>query len=458
MSQPAKWWWGLIPLLLLWIISNSWLGGSVNADLTARAQKAASAGVYDPAISVAGRDVTISGVVFSDAQSEAQFAALSREWGVRKVVNALALPPVASPFNWKLERRGDELALTGMIPNPDARKAILATIEAAFPGTKIKDDTTFARGAASSFVEAVNYTVKQLATLERPSIAFADGKIAVTGRAASIEARDEILNSLKTLPQGFTLADAKIDAPDPYGFAAQKSSDTVTLTGSVPNEALRKQLVDAVRRLFGGYQVVDQLTITPNAPAGFQQTVLAGLAALSRLAEGKLTIRGSKGELSGDAFYQEALNAIRAYLTRNVPGSFALDLKAGVRPTGPAIDAAACQTEVNSLLGKTTILFETGSATISSDSAGLLDRIVGTFARCAEAKVEIAGHTDSTGDAAANLTLSQQRAEAVLNYLVRAGLASGNFVAKGYGQERPVASNDTEENRARNRRTEFVVQ
>jgi OOP family OmpA-OmpF porin len=72
--------------------------------------------------------------------------------------------------------------------------------------------------------------------------------------------------------------------------------------------------------------------------------------------------------------------------------------------------------------------------------------------------VEIAGHTDSTGDAAANLALSQQRAEAVLGYLTRAGLASGNFLAKGYGQERPVASNETEEGRARNRRTEFVVQ
>ncbi|MGE0339503.1 MAG: OmpA family protein [Xanthobacteraceae bacterium] len=458
MSRPGKWWWGLIPLFLLWIISNSWLGNSVNADLTARALKSATAGVYNPAVSVAGRDVTVTGVVFSDAQNAAQLDAIAKEWGVRKVISALALPPVASPFNWKLERRGNELALTGAVPNPDARKAILATLEAAFPGTKIHDGTTFARGGASSFVEAVNFAVKQIASLEGPTLAFADGKVAVTGRAASIEAREQILNALKNFPQGFTLASAKIEAPEPYGFSARKSDDTLTLIGSVPNEALRKQILDAIRRLFGGYQVVDQLTITPNAPAGFQQAALAGLSALSRLADGVLTIRGNKGEISGNAFYAEALSAIRANLTRSLPGGFTLDLKAGVQATGPAIDAAACQTNVNNMLSKTTILFETGSANISSDSAGLLDRIAGTFARCAGAKVEIAGHTDSTGDAAANLALSQQRAEAVLGYLTRAGLAAGNFVAKGYGQERPVASNETEEGRARNRRTEFVVQ
>ncbi|HRF09817.1 MAG TPA: OmpA family protein [Xanthobacteraceae bacterium] len=458
MSRPAKWWWGLIPLFLLWIVSNSWLGNSINADLTARALKSATAGVYNPAVSVAGRDVTLNGVVFSDAQNAAQLDAIAKEWGVRKVVSALALPPVASPFNWKLERRGNDLVVTGAVPNPDSRKAILATLEAAFPGTKTQDASTFARGGASSFVEAVNFTVKQIASLERPTITFADGKVSVTGRAASIEAREQILNALKSFPQGFTLASAEIEAPEPYGFSARKTDDTLTLTGSVPDEALRKQILDAARRLFGGYRVADQLTLTPNAPAGFQQAVLAGLAGLSRLADGALTIRGNKGELSGNAFYAEALNAIRASLARSLPGGFTVDLKAGVQATGPAIDAAACQTSVNTLLGKTTILFETGAANISSDSAGLLDRIAGTFARCAEAKVEIAGHTDSTGDASANLALSQQRAEAVLNYLTRAGLAAGNFVAKGYGQERPVASNETEDGRARNRRTEFVVQ
>lgn len=457
MSRPAKWWWGLIPLFLLWIVSNSWLGNSVNADLAARALKSAT-GVHNPAVSVAGRDVTVTGVVFSDAQNAAQLDAIAKEWGVRKVVSALALPPVASPFNWKLERRANELVVTGAVPNPDARKAILATLEAVFPGTKTQDTTTFARGGASSFVEAVNFAVKQVASLERPTITFADGKVSVTGRAASIEAREQVLNALKNFPQGFTLASAEIEAPEPYGFSARKTDDTLTLTGSVPDEALRKQILDAARRLFGGYQIADQLTLTPNAPAGFQQAVLAGLAGLSRLADGALTIRGNKGELTGNAFYAEAVNAIRAGLARSLPGGFTVDLKAGVQATGPAIDAAACQTSVNTLLGKTTILFETGSANISSDSAGLLDRIAGTFARCAEAKVEVAGHTDSTGDAAANLALSQQRAEAVLNYLTRAGLASGNFVAKGYGQERPVASNETEEGRARNRRTEFVVQ
>jgi OOP family OmpA-OmpF porin len=72
--------------------------------------------------------------------------------------------------------------------------------------------------------------------------------------------------------------------------------------------------------------------------------------------------------------------------------------------------------------------------------------------------LEIAGHTDNSGDSASNLALSQQRADSVRNYLVQQGVAPGMLVAKGYGDTRPVASNDTDEGKFRNRRIEFTVQ
>jgi outer membrane protein OmpA-like peptidoglycan-associated protein len=71
--------------------------------------------------------------------------------------------------------------------------------------------------------------------------------------------------------------------------------------------------------------------------------------------------------------------------------------------------------------------------------------------------IEIAGHTDNTGDAAANMTLSQQRADAVRNALIQDGVAPALLTAKGYGDTRPIASNDTPDGRLQNRRTEFSV-
>ena len=73
------------------------------------------------------------------------------------------------------------------------------------------------------------------------------------------------------------------------------------------------------------------------------------------------------------------------------------------------------------------------------------------------ANIEIAGHTDTDGDDAANQSLSEKRAQAVTDYLVRAGLPASRFTPAGYGSTQPIAGNDTDEGKAQNRRIEFVV-
>jgi OOP family OmpA-OmpF porin len=77
--------------------------------------------------------------------------------------------------------------------------------------------------------------------------------------------------------------------------------------------------------------------------------------------------------------------------------------------------------------------------------------------RCPTAEIEIAGHTDADGEDAVNQTLSEKRAQAVLDYLVRAGLPASRFTPIGYGSSQPVASNDTDEGKAQNRRIDFLV-
>ena len=95
--------------------------------------------------------------------------------------------------------------------------------------------------------------------------------------------------------------------------------------------------------------------------------------------------------------------------------------------------------------------------TSSRISAGLLDRLIETALRCPNANIEIAGHTDSDGDDAANQELSEKRAQAVADYLVKAGLPATRFSAVGYGETQPVAGNDSGEGKAQNRRIDFVV-
>jgi OmpA-OmpF porin, OOP family len=102
------------------------------------------------------------------------------------------------------------------------------------------------------------------------------------------------------------------------------------------------------------------------------------------------------------------------------------------------------------------ILFDLDKATIQPQSMGTLNKICQLMKDNPEVKYEIGGHTDNSGTAAHNLTLSQQRAEAVKSQLVSMGIDGGRLTTKGYGDTKPIQDNSVFEGRANNRRVEFV--
>jgi outer membrane protein OmpA-like peptidoglycan-associated protein len=103
------------------------------------------------------------------------------------------------------------------------------------------------------------------------------------------------------------------------------------------------------------------------------------------------------------------------------------------------------------------VFFATNRATIRSVSFALLGDVARAMKDNPKIKVEIQGHTDSQGNDAFNLRLSQKRAEAVRTYLIKQGITSDRMVAQGYGENIPIADNRTAGGRAQNRRVEFVI-
>ena len=103
------------------------------------------------------------------------------------------------------------------------------------------------------------------------------------------------------------------------------------------------------------------------------------------------------------------------------------------------------------------INFATGKADIPEANKKILNQAAELLKSAQSVKLSVEGHTDSTGDAAANKQLSQERAQSVVNYLVAQGAPASQLTAVGYGQEKPKAENDTEEGRFANRRIEFTV-
>jgi OmpA-OmpF porin, OOP family len=101
--------------------------------------------------------------------------------------------------------------------------------------------------------------------------------------------------------------------------------------------------------------------------------------------------------------------------------------------------------------------FDSATTNLTAPSRSTVDNLVTIMKACPEAEVQLAGHTDNTGDPAANKTLSTNRAVAIKDMLVAGGVAPDRISTIGYGEDKPIASNDTPDGKARNRRTELVV-
>ena len=124
--------------------------------------------------------------------------------------------------------------------------------------------------------------------------------------------------------------------------------------------------------------------------------------------------------------------------------------------SGTVVDRTGCELKADIKLDK--IQFTSGTALLSGESKSILDNIAKTLKDNQHLVFVVAGHTDDRGDHGFNVSLSEKRAQSVRDYLVSHGVSADRLSAKGYGPNRPVASNDTREGRKQNRRVELVLQ
>jgi OmpA-OmpF porin, OOP family len=455
----SKWWPGVVPLVVFWVIA-AWTNTlPVEADLAARSAAVLKDTVLDKSrITVAGRDITFAADAFSEDGRASALASVEAVPGVRLVNDETRLVPEAKPFVWTAERDVVKVTLGGSSPLPASKNKLLEAARADLGGVEIVDQMNLSRGAPSQFDAAALLLLDQIAKLKDGKIELSDTKVSLSGMARDIGGREAIGAALNKLPPGYSVAANEIKAP-PYVFQAYKDpvAVTLTLTGYVPDNNVHAALAAAAARKFFNEKVVDNLKASIGAPSGFLAVVMPALGALSRLSTGTLVVSDREVKLSGDALYDAAAVQIRAGLGKDFPRDWQFKADISVKPAVAPVDATVCQQLFSDLLAKGRIRFEPGRATIDPDSAGLLDRLIETALRCPNVNIEIAGHTDGDGDAAFNQALSEKRAQAVMDYLVKAGLAADRFTATGYGSTQPLAGNDTDDGKAQNRRIEFVV-
>jgi OmpA-OmpF porin, OOP family len=455
----SKWWPGTIPLAVLWALAAWTNTSSLETELAGRSNAALKDILLDKSrVTVSGRDVTLAADAFSEEGRRSAVAVIEAVPGVRLVDDETRLVPEAKPFVWSAERDVVRVTLTGSSPMPASKGKLLEAARADLGGVEVVDQTNLSRGAPPRFDEAALLLLDQVAKLKDGKVTISDTNVSLSGMARELGGREAIATALKNLPEGFSVASNEVKAP-PYIFQANKDpvAATLTLTGYVPDNNVHAAIVAAAGRKFYSEKVVDNLKASLGAPSGFAGAVVPALGALSRLSTGTLVVSDREVKLSGDALYEAAPGQLRGNLVKDFPQGWQLKADISVKPAAAPVDATVCQQLFSEVLGKGTIRFESGRSNLDPDSSGLLDHLIEIALRCPTAGIEVAGHTDTDGDSATNQALSEKRAQAVVDYLVKAGLPAGRFTAAGYGSTQPVAANDTDDGKARNRRIEFVV-
>lgn len=470
MHQPEKWWIGLPVLAGLAYLAAQSLTPRIEAELTSRVAARLS---LDPGkISVSGRDVTVTGL-----PPEA-LAALRGEPGVRKITaggmaaakpepgkpaSSQTEPPVeppVEPYVFEATLGESLVALDGKLPDEETRKKAVALAAAAGAGLAVSDGARIdAHAPAGDYAAALSVALEALGNLAQGKVTLHGASLVVEGQGrANVNAETLAAKVRAQLPQGFELTKATVSPGpvSPYVFEAARKGAVVTLAGFAPDEDARARLVDMARRPFHDAAVEDRLTVAPGAPPKFIEATEAALAALARLEEGRLSISGASLSLSGAARYDGARAEIAAALDERLPKGFSSDLRLVSHTLGAPLDADGCRAAFARLSG-TPVLFEADDSAISDDSAAIVDSMTATVLRCQSVPIEVAGHLDEQGVAELTRDRSRRRAKLVVDKFVKAGADSFRVWAMGYGGERPLAPNDSEENRARNRRIEFTV-
>lgn len=197
-------------------------------------------------------------------------------------------------------------------------------------------------------------------------------------------------------------------------------------------------------------------------PAGFDKYISHLIPQLSNINDYDVDIKKGSISLKGYVASTEIKQNIGQQLTNALNGKVkVLNLLTVIAPKPvvlPQLDAKDCQQDLSDLLSQSKIQFNSGSAVIKQESTPLLTSLAATTKSCHGVTIMIIGHTDSSGNAQSNVILSQNRAQSVVNYLLKTGVQEEKLKSTGTGSSQPIASNETKEGRATNRRIEFKVQ
>ena len=226
----------------------------------------------------------------------------------------------------------------------------------------------------------------------------------------------------------------------------------VVIKGVVATSSDKQQLLDKLKAQYPDKPVRDEIEVRSNIsiPTNWQQIATTIIDSdISNIRQGRIDIHGTTISLHGKVSSLEQKQAIQNRIHSRLTDLYQLE--------NQLVVVEGEQRLIDETLGNRIVEFESGSTNLTPMGLGILDEMAGVLQRVGDKPVLITGHTDNVGNSTANLALSNKRAEAVKQYLIGRNINATRLSTTGKGDSDPIASNDNEEGRTRNRRIEFTL-
>lgn len=422
-------------------------------------------------VSVRAGRVDIEAIADSDEEKARLETTLTRQrpTGVDSSLQISAPRPVITPFTTRFVLEAGAAHFDSCVADtPEAQEKIIDAAKAA--GLDGPGGCTVALGAPSSrWGDAVAMSIGTLAELGGGTVTVSDADITLVAPPGTVQGNfDRVVGELENaLPDLFAL-DASIEATAPTGgegppqFTATLSPEgLVQLRGRVSDDLMNTTAQNYARAKFGSDEIAMGTRIVDGLPSGWTVRVLAGIEALSILSNGSVVVEPDQVTVRGNSGAEDAGAQISRLLVEKLGETDTFNIEVtyveALDPIAALPTDEECIAQIASVTESRKITFDPGSANISGDALSVVDDIAEILRKCADLRVEIAGYTDSQGGEQMNQQLSQQRAESVLSALRARRVPTSSFRAVGYGEENPIADNETEEGREANRRIEFSL-
>ena len=322
---------------------------------------------------------------------------------------------------------------------------------------------------AESWVDAVIIAATYVKEFEIASLTFENHNVSivVSGNTGNDKFENIIDKLKKALPNEFQVGATlqpvltkEIDNTNT--FTVIKSLDgVVELKGFLNDHTAEIAVRSYASSIFGSNNINDSLRLSDKLPQNWPIQVLTGLEVVGLLDHGSLIIEPNTILLEGKSANPEIKSIVSEILSKKLGNDILYTLKLEYdeqlvpKPIGP--DAKKCVLDINNVIETLGIEFAPGEIVLQKSSNDTLRNMADIMQTCYMVPMEIGGHTDSQGRKSLNLSISQARAEAVMDSLLSYDILTGNLIAKGYGESTPIADNKTSEGRNKNRRIEFTL-